>query len=417
MQQHRTWIHNLLDGELNPHDEPSLFGELSVNTDLRTEFKQQLAIRSAVQHDRMALVPPAHLTNTVFSGLGFAAPMAGAAAGAAGGGFLVPWLLKLGLPILSAAAAVGITMAVSNSPESLQMVNIASPQSQQVTDNSPSEAGPMSEPGAPMTTSSAPSDAENMLAALRRENRRLRGELASAQAQAQTTDQPPPQTPPQPPITPAVPTIASTENETPSERMAPVGISSIDLTNSMTFDNSRDLQSIETQIVPATMLYTPYPSFMLQVRGFAASPLSDVNVPEQSSWYQNVAVAALYQLSTRNTIGAEGGSEAFAQRFEGQNNGQVIRYEQRPSALWLGVLYRHTFGAFGQSSFAPFGQIFAGGTQYGPLGRFTGGIQYSPAEPLSFIVGFEYTMLRYKHQDAWFNSQKLGLTYGMAVRL
>ena len=80
-------ILELLDGELDPMVEPTLFAELASNTDLRTEFKQQLAIRTAVQEDRMALLPPAALTSAVFAGLGFAAPIAGAAAGAVGGAF------------------------------------------------------------------------------------------------------------------------------------------------------------------------------------------------------------------------------------------------------------------------------------------------------------------------------------------
>ncbi|MBK7033684.1 MAG: hypothetical protein IPH49_10560 [Ignavibacteria bacterium] len=118
MSTHQEWIHNLLDGELDSMNESALFGELAVNSDLRTDFKQQLAIRSAVHDDRVGLVPPVALTSSVFSGLGFAAPLAGAAAGAAGGGLLLQWLTRLGLPILSSIAAVGITFGlVSNSEQ------------------------------------------------------------------------------------------------------------------------------------------------------------------------------------------------------------------------------------------------------------------------------------------------------------
>ncbi len=400
MQQHNTWIHNLLDGELNAHDEPSLFGELSVNADLRTEFKQQLAIRSAVQHDRMALVPPAHLTNTVFSGLGFAAPMAGAAAGAAGGGFLLPWLMKLGLPILAAAAAVGVTMAVSNAPTNQNATNDAIPSAQ----------------NAVTTQNASASYAEGMLATLRAENSRLRGALVSTQERLAEEQTQPRQVPPTPPADPVVtPPVAS--NADLYQRPQSMAIGSVDLTNTMTFDNSRDLQSIETQIMPATMVYTPFPSILVQVRGFASSSLNDVNVVNKGLWYQDIALAGLRELSPNHAIGLEFGWESFAQSFEGTSNGQIIRYEQRPTTFWAGGLYRYTFDHIGSSAFSPFIQAFGGGTQYGPLGRGTVGMQYSPSGPLSFVVGVEGTMLGYKFQDTWFTSSKVGLTYGMAVRL
>lgn len=431
MQQHSTWINNLLDGELSAHDEPSLFGELSVNSDLRTEFKQQLAIRSAVQNDRMALVPPAHLTNTVFSGLGFAAPMAGAAAGAAGGGFLLPWLMKLGLPILSAAAAIGVTMAVSNAPTnqnasgiagSAQNENIGSSASSESRSDASNTAANSTANSNAANSSAANSDAEEMLAQLRAENRRLRGALSSTQERLADEQSQPRSAPPAVPatrdVTPPVavtPTVASDADSYERPQMMAVG--AVDVTNTIAFDNTRDLQSIQTQIMPATITYTPYPSPMLQVRGFAASALADVNVPNQSVWYENFAVAFLYQTSEKHAFGVEIGSEAFPQRFEGQSNGQTIRYEQRPSSIWWGGLYRFTAGALGKTAFSPFVQPLAGGTQYGLLGRLTLGMQYSPTGPLSFIVGVEGTMLGYKFQDSWFTSSKLGLTYGMAVRL
>ena len=113
MSPHQDWIHNLLDGELDSMNESALFGEFAVNADLRTEFKQQLAIRSAVHQDRVGLVPPIALTNTLFGGLGFAAPLAGAAAGVVSGGLLIQWLTRLGLPLLSTIAAAGITFGLT----------------------------------------------------------------------------------------------------------------------------------------------------------------------------------------------------------------------------------------------------------------------------------------------------------------
>ena len=114
MSERKEQINQLLDGELDAMHEAALYGELAVNEELRTELREQIAVKSAVKDDRMALVPPASLTNSVFSGLGFTAPLAGAAAGSAGGSLLLQWLMRLGLPILSAIAAAGISFGLSD---------------------------------------------------------------------------------------------------------------------------------------------------------------------------------------------------------------------------------------------------------------------------------------------------------------
>jgi hypothetical protein len=102
--------------------------------------------------------------------------------------------------------------------------------------------------------------------------------------------------------------------------------------------------------------------------------------------------------------------------FQGDINGQTIRYQQQPQSMWAGAAYRYTLSPLGSSGFAPFGQIFLGGTSFGPLGRATAGLQYSPSGPLSFILGVEGMAMAYQFNSSWFTSSKLGLTYGVAVR-
>jgi hypothetical protein len=102
--------------------------------------------------------------------------------------------------------------------------------------------------------------------------------------------------------------------------------------------------------------------------------------------------------------------------FEGMRSGQLIRYEQQPISTWAGITYRHSFAPIGNSAFTPFAQGLLGGSQFGPLGRLTGGLLYSPSGPLSFMLGVEGTSMAYTFQDQWFTSSKLGLTYGMAIR-
>ncbi len=400
----RDHINELLDGELDSMHEQALFGELAVDPELRAEFKQQLAIRSAVQNDRVALVPPVALTSSVFSGLGFAGPLAGAAAGAVGGGLLATWLPKVGIPLLAAAAATGITWGVLRGSEQTSTV-VQTQQNTVQTDAPQTPSQPAAITGAPVVIQQ-PCSHDVQLAALRRENSVLRAELLRASEQRESEQQVVEQ-----PI--AEQNIERTDM--PTQPMLPA--QKVTLTNAVTLAPSTDSRIIrQSSVQPIAVRSTMYPAFLVQVRGMSASPLTDVNAPAQTVWYENVGVGLLYQLSDNHAVGVEMGSEVFPMSFQGTINGQTIRYQQQPQSMWAGASYRYTLSQLGSSGFSPFGQILLGGTSFGPLGRLTAGLQYSPVGPLSFMLGVEGTAMAYQFNSAWFSSSKLGLTYGVAVR-
>lgn len=388
---HRDHINDLLDGDLEAMHESSLFGELAVNADLRSEFKQQLAIRSAVQNDRVALVPPIALTSSVFSGLGFAGPLAGAAAGAVGGSLLSTWLPKIGIPLLAAATATAITWGVMHSDA--QSSGSAQPTA------APVAAAPISVETGPTKVIEASCNHVSQLAALRSSNNELRSKLDRLQTQDDA------------------PIVEQNTERTEMPTVAMQPAQRVTLTNAMTLSQASDQRMIQqTALQPIVMRSMIFPAFIVQMRGMSASTLVDVNAPAQSTWYENVGLGLLYQLSDNHAVGLEMGSEVFPMSFQGNVNGQVIQYQQQPQSMWAGAAYRYTLSQLGTSGFAPFGQVLLGGTSFGPLGRVTAGFQYSPAGPLSFMLGVEGTAMAYQFNSAWFSSSKLGLTYGVAVR-
>lgn len=411
-EQHE-WIQQLLDGELDAVHEQPLFSDLAVSTDLRAELKQQLAIRSTVQNDRMALLPPAHLTNAVFSGLGFAAPLAGAVAGAAGGGIIASWLSRFGLPLLSALAATGITWFAVTSDGQTQARPMA------VAGNAPVTTTPVTgQQMAPIDDdrlrelertnaglARTNGDLRRMLDAQRRETSALRREMAAMERQQTLAVQQP------------VSTTDDGNRTTMNQEVTTPMASMVTVANSMTLVRDAEPKAFATtklDVMPSA--WEKYPAFMIQARGIASAPLTQTTVSAQTAWYQNIGLAMLYQLSDNHGIGLEFGNETFPQVFEGSRaSGQIIRYEQQPASMWAGIFYRYRMAQPG-GSVAPFGQILAGGTKFGPLGRATVGLEYTPVGPLSFLVGVEGTMMGYQFQNKWFSSSKLGLTYGVAVR-
>lgn len=407
---HSKLINDLLDGELDSAGEAALFGKLANDSDLRADFMQQLAIKTALQQDRATLVPPISLTGAVFTGLGFAAPFAGAAGASAlsqSGGIMSTWLAKIGVPIMAALAAAGITYTAMRGDGS--------------TDAVPTDVGSFSQGSAPSGVAApevrsevgdgaatpsleSPRVVERIVERiverpsavneqLMRENEDLRRQLVEAStAQSEV--------------------VASSNVE--SEALAPV--IPIQLTSMIEIKRTADDRIIRPlEMRPESPLFQT-PAFSLSMRGLNGQA-STLSVPAQTGWYQNFGIGMMYRINPSSAIGLEVGAESYPMSFEGTRNQQVVRFELQPLATWAGLTYRHVFPQIGTSGFSPFVQGLIGGTEFGPLGRGSAGLLYSPAGPLSFLLGVEGAALAFNHQNRWFTSTKYGFTYGVLVRL
>lgn len=412
MSDHIDNIHQLLDGELDAIHEPRLYGELATNGDLRAEFRQQLAIRTAIQNDRMALVPPAALTNSVFSSLGFAAPLAAAVTGTAGGGFVLQWFSRIGIPIISAITAAGITFGVANHA-SAPVAGTAQPvSSNQGTPSNTVAPEPQNTAVAGGITANnvvekivyrdriVPSTSDAQYQKLAAENERLTLELEQLRSSQST---------------PVTQNVQSTVAETNSAADV-IPIISVRVANTMELHNVPSARMLMPSAVNAEQAFSTYPAYSAQLRGFPLASTLNTGVSEQSAWYNNLGVSLLYHTSPNHSFGLEFGNENFPMIFDANRDGQIIRYEQSPASSWAGVTYRYTANRLGNTAFAPFAQGVLGGTKFGPIGRVAAGIQYSPVGPLTFIFGLEGSAMAYYFQQQWYTSPKYGFTYGMAVK-
>lgn len=388
MQQFSEHIDQLLDGELDPMLEQTLYAELATNADLRTEMRDQIALKAAVKDDRMALVPPAALTSSVFSTLGLATGMA--TAGAVGGSVAWQWLTRLGLPVLSALTAAGVSWSVS----------------QNAFTKFVAETGAQVEAPAEQQ---AP-DLTSQLIALRQENASLLQELAARPERevvrevVRVVEREA-----EPEVKPEV------ESDVDPMPLA-VGTSNIDIVNSIELQRDPTPQTIRLATADLALRPPTRRPFSAQVRGMSLTPSLSTAVSEQSAWYNNLGLAVMYSMNERSALGFEVGNEAYPMIFEGDRNGQVVRYEQYPSTVWAGVTYRFTGSVLGALPLQPYGQVLVGGSKFGPMGRMQAGLQYAPAGPLVFLLGVEGSAMTFTYQNAWYVSPKFGLTYGMALR-
>jgi len=405
---HSKLINDLLDGELDSAGEAALFGKLANDSDLRADFMQQLAIKTALQQDRATLVPPISLTGAVFTGLGFAAPFAGATAAGSlsqSGGFMSTMLAKIGVPIMAALAAAGITytaMRGDGVSEPALGVGSSSLSAGSSGATAPQVAGVVGAQTVPTPAQSTrvvervveriverPSAVNEQLL---RENENLRRQLAEVSTQAEV------------------------DASSSALAEAPAPIIPVQLTSTIEIKRTGEERAIRPmEMRPESPLFQT-PAFSLSMRGLNGQATA-LSVPAQTGWYQNFGIGMMYRINPSSAIGLEVGAESFPMSFEGTRNQQVVRFELQPLATWAGLSYRHVFPQIGTSGFSPFVQGLVGGTEFGPLGRGSAGLLYSPAGPLSFMLGVEGAALAFNHQNRWFASTKYGFTYGVLVRL
>lgn len=365
-------LHAFLDGELDSAHEEVLFQNLSSSPDLRAEMQDNLAIRKAIQHDTDAFTPPAAATAAVFGALGFSIPSASAmAAGAASGNMLRRFWMSGGSAVLAVAAAVVLYLQFPLPAESDTERVVSLPATVLTVEETPALADIAVSAPAPALT-------------------------AAAMPQA---------------VSSALPA----ENALPVVRDDGEVLALRPLGTLVKGDRKRDVRYLRGgqlhmyEVVPIPTGLT------LQVRNVAlrANP-APRTITQSEPWFRNVNLGLMYALSDHHSIGVEAGQESFPQNFNGIEDGGAVRYEQNPLAYWATAVYQFNGDAL-LPHVHPFAQVQLGGAfKLGGLARVTAGIKFKPFERIAIVVGAEGSVLMYRFQDTWFQTDKLGLTYGLA---
>ncbi|MFN8359435.1 MAG: hypothetical protein U0264_05915 [Candidatus Kapaibacterium sp.] len=393
-------IHDYLDGTLDSSSEDILFAELSVNQDVRREFQTQTRLNAAVQKDMSRTTTPVEATQAVFASLGFALPQADtdtppvplpippAAAGDSG---MWPKILYTALFSSALTALFFLWWSPRETDTHLLMAEILKrpqpatrPLTSEITDRN---ALTMVEiPAAP---------ARNAV----REPRVIAsevynsGENSSHAPATEVGDAPAVLTMSAAYIQPSSPMV---------QNIAPQNSSPLYATS---------FSSAES-IVPNELLgLTVQTNGISQLRSLPDFTDTPASLPVLS----NLSASVLYALSEHHALGLAGGREVFHQDFTRENGGQTFAYRQSPSLWWYGVAYRYSLGDVGIKGVNPFAQGFIGWAQNGPIGKISTGIRYTPEERISFVLAAEGSLLVYPVGSTYFQTQKLGITYGMSI--
>jgi len=364
-----SMLHAFLDGELDGAHEEVLFRKLSSSGELRAEMQDSLAIRSAIQHDTEAYTPPAVATSAVFGALGFSMPPAGSMSPVAGSGSILRrFWVSGGTAMMVVAAAVFLLMQF---PQLLQNdLNervVSAPASTLAIEETPALGDiPIS---VPVQYSRIATPLPAAVTVSQKAAPRMERELT---------------------LRPLV-SLQSRSNELPDP------------------DHVRADQVYFYDLLPSDNGLTLYARNV----ALRSDPAPEI-VSQSEPWFRNVNIGLMYGLSEHHSIGIEGGQEAFSQRFDGIENGRSVGYGQNPMAYWLTAVYQFNGDAL-LPHVHPFAQVQLGGAfDLGGLARAAVGLKFKPFDRIAIVVGAEGSMLMYRFQNNWFQTDKIGMTYGVA---
>ncbi len=423
-------LNGFIDGELDYHQEETLFERLSLDGELRAELHDTRLFRSTAQAYALTLIPPASLTKDTFNKIGFIYPpiqlpvsefstiLSGT------GAFLRRfWLSVLFFFLILGSASIFFIshnndIASTAGPvvrEDLQSGknNMQGGSYANSTQNNPSSSSSSVEksPSSKNISSSNGSSAavkspspEN--AGASQHTQRIRNRPT-----ADVNHELPKQT------------NAITEQSSPaqlrSQDLMDISVASIPTSQSIPVLADPSEISVNQILIRPMFGFILPPNFMAEYRAFSGRSNPAATIQSGSDpWFQSMMAAVYYSPWENHWFGIAFGQEPFAQHFSGTDNNISVRYEQNLMSGWIAASYQYRFAAFHLGGvIEPFITASAGSTfQWWPLLRGTVGISYRPIRNISFIIGADGSLLAYPFQSTWFTTNKIGMTYGISLQ-
>ncbi|MFH1051162.1 MAG: hypothetical protein V1779_09585 [bacterium] len=442
-------IHEFTDGTLETVREPELFNVLASNDELRTEFKQQLAMKSAIRTDAKAYTPAAQSTLNIFSSLGFVPPapisavttgstgmMTGSAVKSAG------FFSKFGTALITGTVAVVSTGLIAywifnsqidnlkneNNKLTVQMQNIKKQNEIPLVQNFAKDEA--KENSANKSKAVEPEKVKIKYVYITKKEDRSQKTEDRSQNDGMTEGR--------------NDGIMEGRNDGKMEetdnRQQITDNGELITENEVTFNNSQlfgpanfaqglySLNSFNEQtrmnrINPTVQFDDSYIGSVREDLGFSLEivnmenwfDISPTISPKEYNKFNNTSITLLYSFLEDFQVGLDYKRETFFQRFEGKNEkGDLYRYEQQPNFTSYGMVLRYANKDFSLWDIYPYGQFVLGATNVGYILRYGGGLRYSPFNNLSFVLGVGSSSLFYKHDGSPWQSNRYDLNYGIS---
>lgn len=411
-------VHEFLDGSLQSGQEEQLFLSLSASDELRSELKQQLAIRNAVRSDIKALTPRAESTLRIFRELGFSAPIPTPAPTPASpvsfwskfSGFMGKNTANLMTGIASSVATAllmvmmlkgGIINIGNSSDSSKNHIKTTPVIDSRETKNTSALNNILKE-----------NTLSNGTVQIQKEPKIVYKYIYIKDDSSNKNNQ-------QAPIV----------NENSASSAMPVTLHSDFVPSQLLSVNKINRQQrdfIEGRI-NSRNIPSPFKIYDLSnpenITHFSAEVNRSTYIyntqeritPSNSQALSNTSLALSYKFSEEVQVGFEYRNESFYQKFEGFDAENLYAYEQNLnlSSYTLNIRYAPEFLNFFNAK--PFVQTSLGGTKVGPIGRVIVGAKINFYDNFSILLSSDYSALGFMHNKNWFLTSKMGMHAGIGL--
>lgn len=407
-------INGFIDGSLDNAQEEALFSAIATSEELRSHFKQQLAIERTCKQYSASLAPPAQTTVGVFSALGIkikpiADPIAAKTAGATKGTLLGKFFYGITgaiiATLLTTFVFVGYIIPDNNRNITLRYANnnISSNVDKTILNSQdiPTSVPIVTDYESTQLNSKGISQKQKVIIHRSANNEEKETKIAANNEKENL--------------------VTNIENNSiPLQELQELSILPQNVMNMSITNDSRDqFISLYKPDFSYLMNLTTIPEklgFLVEAKGSQYYSLLNTSVPQAENVnFSNFGLNLLYKLSDNFSLGIGIRQENFPQRYEGTDElGNEFIYKQNPNLLSIGLMGRYNLFNIGQ--FGAFGQAELGANKAGVLGRIAVGIEFTPENVIYMNLGIEASGLRYFHNDRIFYTPKAGLFYGIGIK-
>jgi hypothetical protein len=419
-------IHEFMEGTLDSAAEERLFDAMASSDEVRADFRQQFAMRSAIKSDVKAFTPKAESTLNIFSQLGFAPPAP----------VPVPFGQRV-LQFIGSHSNAILTGLISAAASALVVFLLMDSGNANINANNANNKIPVVESTAPVNDDVQSGN----------------NSIVNGQALADATED---NKSPEKEIVYVDRIIFKNAAETTNrEAKLPSGGEADDSENANSHSsNDKFTENAKIDAPAFGMINNENPSLGFNPSGlpekgvlpdnyisgdFDISFLEQLGIsaeisnaqaffrdeenimPQESREFNNWNIGLYFEpeidLAGRLKAGFEYRRENYYLVFNGMEDGTAYRYELQPNLATWSFNARWNPGALEFWKVSPFIQSSAGFNDAGQVWRNGIGAEINLSNDFKLILGAEYGNLWYKYGGNWFTSGKYGLFFGTGIRL
>lgn len=384
-------IHDYIDGTLEHTQEEQLFMSLSSNDELRNEFRQQMAIKNAIQNDTKSFTPKAGSEAAIFGALGFSSGNAP---------IDIPKPAPSGFSRFWAKYSQGFIGGIAASVATILLMiglNDNDDSNNQMADNSKPEYNKLNIE-VPVSESYA-------------DNKPISEEQFASNQIISTKDI----------FTGGFNGFGLLQPDYNSINKRNIeAINRSEMVNNyypVSFDYNEHERLIHTDISSYSGINKHNLSIEIHGNNFFSNKSENIK-PSETQPFNNFGATVFYKLNNEIKFGLGYQRENYYQTFIGvDNHGYLWEYEQKPNFQTFTLDFRYSPEYLSGKYLKPALQLSVGGNQAGPVGKAMIGSEIKINPYFNLMVGGNWSILGFHHQNRFFTSDKFGLYIGTGVNL